>query len=131
MVEERRGVGGVVRDAHWRRGVGAADPTPLVVSDQLVAVGQRRFRKERQEPIGEDGADEQHGLARSDHLAFKLYAVDLCSLHWVLLGITSLARGLVVPPKMREQDCYGGNSHGYVRPRLTRSPTGHRSGGVR
>ena len=43
MVQERCGVGGVVRDAHWRRGVGAADPAPLVVSDQLVVVGQRRF----------------------------------------------------------------------------------------
>ena len=43
MVEQRGGVGGVVRDAHRRRGVGAADPAALVVADQLVAVGQRRF----------------------------------------------------------------------------------------
>ena len=43
VVEERGRVGGVVRDAHRRRGVGAADPTALVVADQLVAVGQRRF----------------------------------------------------------------------------------------
>ena len=43
VVEQRRGVGGVVGDAHRRRGVRAADPTPLVVADQLVAVGQRRF----------------------------------------------------------------------------------------
>ena len=81
MVEERRGVGGVVGDAHRRRGVGAADPTPLVVSDQLVAVGQRRFGQERQEAVGEDGADEQHRFARSDHLVLQLDAVDLCDLH--------------------------------------------------
>jgi hypothetical protein len=46
-LEERRGICGVVSDAHRRRGVGAADPTPLVVADQLVAVGQRGLRKER------------------------------------------------------------------------------------
>ena len=61
--EERCGVGGVVGDAHWWRGVGAADPTALVVSDQLVAVGQCRFCEERQEPVGEDRADEQHRFA--------------------------------------------------------------------
>jgi hypothetical protein len=43
MVEQRGGVGGVVRDADWRRGVGAANPTPLVVADELVAVGERRL----------------------------------------------------------------------------------------
>ena len=43
VVEERGGVGGVVGDAHRGWGVGAADPTPLVVADQLVAVGQRRL----------------------------------------------------------------------------------------
>ena len=66
MVEQRGSVGGVVRDAHRRRRVGAADPTPLVVADQLVAVGQRRFCEERHEAVGEDMADEQHGFARSD-----------------------------------------------------------------
>ena len=45
VVEERGGVGGVVRDAHRRLGVGAADPAALVVPDQLVAVGQRRLRR--------------------------------------------------------------------------------------
>ena len=35
------------------------------------------------------------------------------------------------PPEMREQDCYGGNSHGYGRRRLIPSPIGHGSGGVR
>jgi len=63
MVEDRSGVGGVVRNVHGRRGVCAANPTPLVISDQLVVVGQRRFGKERQEPVGEDGADEQDGFA--------------------------------------------------------------------
>jgi hypothetical protein len=53
-VEERRRVGGVVRHAHRRRGRGAADPTPLVVADQPVAVGQRRFGQQWQEPVGED-----------------------------------------------------------------------------
>jgi hypothetical protein len=42
MPEQRRGIGRVVADAHRRRRVGAARPTPLVVPDQLVA-GERRF----------------------------------------------------------------------------------------
>jgi hypothetical protein len=52
-----------------------------VVSDQLVAVGNRRFGNERQKPVGEDRADEQHRLARADHLVFQLDAVDLRVLH--------------------------------------------------
>src|SRR6188472_338133 len=91
VVKERRGVGSVVGDAHRRRSVRAADPAPLVVSDQLVAVGQRRFFEERQEAVGEDGADEQHGFARSDLLVFQFDAVDLYALH----GSSSLARNWV------------------------------------
>ena len=45
MVEQGRGVGGVVGDAHGRRGVCASDPAALVVPDELVAVGERRFRQ--------------------------------------------------------------------------------------
>ena len=81
MVEERRGVGGVVGDAHGRGSVGAADPTPLVVPDELIAVGERGFRHERQEAVREHGTDEQHRFARSDHLIFQLDAIDLCVLH--------------------------------------------------
>ena len=65
MLEERRSVGGVVSNGHRRRSVGAADPAALVVSNQLVAVGKLRYRKERQKAVGKDGVDEQHGLARS------------------------------------------------------------------
>ena len=125
MVEERGGVGGVVRDAHRPRGVGAADPATLVVADQLVAVGQRRFREERQEPVGEDGADEQHRFARSDHLVLELDAVDLCDLHESSSDL--LGRGLVVPPERREQDGYGGNPHGYGRRRVTPATIGRGS----
>src|SRR5215211_12109 len=62
MVEQGRGVGGMVRDADGRRGAGASDPATLVVPDELVAVGERRFRQQRQEAVGDDGADEQHGF---------------------------------------------------------------------
>ena len=81
VVKECRGVGGVVGDGHWRRGGAAAGPTPLVVADQLVAVSQCRFGQQRQESVGEDGADEQHRFARSDHLVFQLDAVDRCAVH--------------------------------------------------
>jgi hypothetical protein len=64
-----------------------------VVSDQLVAIGQRRFFDERQEAVGEDGADEQYGFARSDHLVFQFYAVDLYALH----ASSSLAEWVLKP----------------------------------
>ena len=54
MVEQRRGVGGVVGDAHRRRGVGASEPAALVVADELVAVGERRFCEQRQEAVRDD-----------------------------------------------------------------------------
>ena len=115
VVEERGGVGGMVRDGHGRRGVGAADPTPLVVADQLVAVGQRRFGEERQEPVGDDGANEQHRFARSDHLVFQLDTVDLGDLHQSSSGIASLARGLVVPyPRCASATVTGVTSTGTV-----------------
>src|SRR4051794_41873715 len=93
MVEQGRGVGGVVRDAHGRRGVGASDPAALVVPDELVVAGERRFRKYRQKAVGNDGADEQHGFARSAHLVFQIYAVDSCGLH----GSSSFAAGVCGP----------------------------------
>ena len=46
-VEQRGGVGGMVCDGYRRRGVRAPDPAALVVADQLVAVGERRFREQR------------------------------------------------------------------------------------
>ena len=55
MVEDRRRVGGMVCDADRRRGVGAADPAPLVISDQLVPVGQRRFGKGGRNPSARTG----------------------------------------------------------------------------
>ncbi len=91
-VEERRGVGSVVGDAHRGRGVRAAGPAPLVVPDELVVVGQCRFLDERQEAVGEDGADEQYRLARSDHFVFQLCAVDLYAPH----ASSSLSRKWVV-----------------------------------
>ena len=81
MVEQRRGVGGVVGDAHRRRGVCASDPAALVVADELVAVGERRFCEQRQEAVRDDGADEQHRFARSGHLVFQVDAVDVYALH--------------------------------------------------
>ena len=81
MIEECGSVGGVIHDAHRPHGAGAADPTTLVVPDQLVAAGQLRFGDERQEPVGQDGTDQQHGFARPDHLVLELDAIDLCSLH--------------------------------------------------
>ena len=81
VLEQRRGVGGVIGDAHRRRGVRAADPTPLVVADELVAVGQRRLWKERHEAVGDEHVDQQHGLACSAHLVFQFDAVDVYALH--------------------------------------------------
>jgi hypothetical protein len=81
VVEECRGVRSVIRDGHRGWGMRAADPTSLVVADELVAVGQRRLRQQWEEAVGEDGADEQHGFARSDHLVFELDAVDVCDFH--------------------------------------------------
>ena len=110
MIEECGSVVGVVHDAHRPHGVGAADPATLVVADQLVAIGQLRFCDERQEPIGEDGADEQHGFTRSDHLVLELDAIDRCDLHE---SSSDLSWGLVVPPWRRDEGCYGRNHHGY------------------
>ncbi len=81
LLEQRRGVGGVIGDAHRRRSVGAADPTPLVVPDQLVAVGQCRLCKERHEAVGDQHVDQQHGLPCSAHLVFQVDAVDVYALH--------------------------------------------------
>ena len=118
MVEQRRGVGGVVGDAHRRRGVRASDPTALVIPDELVAVGERRFREQRQEAVRDDRADEQHRLARSGHLVLQFHVVDLYALH----GSSSFgAGGLWSATHMREQDRYGGNSHGYGRAVALRS----------
>src|SRR3954465_848574 len=46
VLEQRRGVGGMLSYAHRRWSVRAANPTPLVVSDQLVTVCQRRLWQE-------------------------------------------------------------------------------------
>jgi hypothetical protein len=118
LVEQRGGVRGVVRDAHRRRGVRAADPAALVVADELVVVGERRFCDQRQEAVRDDGADEQHRLARSGCLVFQFYAVDV-------YGSSSFdTGGLWSAMQMREQARYSGNSHGYDRrpfdPRLDR-----------
>lgn len=86
VVQEGSGVGGVNGDGHRPRRARAADPAPLVVADQLVPVGQRRLGHEGQETVGEDRADEEHRLARADHLVLQLDAVDRCDLHGVLLG---------------------------------------------
>src|SRR4051812_43817287 len=90
VLEQRRSVGGVLCDAHWRWSVRAADPTPLVVSDQLVAVGQCRLWQERYEAVGDEHVDQQQGLPCSTHLVFQLYAVDSCTVHdssWLELAV--------------------------------------------
>jgi hypothetical protein len=81
VVEQRRGVGGVLSYAHRRWSVRAANPTPLVVPDQLVVMCQRRLWKERHEAVGDEHVDQQHGFPCSAHLVFQLYAVDLCAVH--------------------------------------------------
>src|SRR5215211_3607359 len=81
VLEQRRGVRGVLCDAHRRWSVRAADPTPLVVPDQLVTACQRRLRKERDEAVGDEHVDQQHRLPCSAHLVFQLYAVDLRTVH--------------------------------------------------
>ena len=81
VVEQRRGVGGVLCDAHRRWSVRAANPAPLVVSDQLVIVCQRRLWQERHEAVGDEHVDQQHGLPCAAHLVFQFYAVDLCTVH--------------------------------------------------
>ena len=109
--EEGRRVIGVIHDAHWPDGAGAAHPATPVVADQLVAIGQLRFCHERQEPVGEDGADEQDGLTRSDHLVLELDTIDLCDLHE---SSSDLSRsGQDVPPERRDRSGYGRNRHGY------------------
>ncbi len=40
MVEQGRGIGGVIGDAHRARRMRAPDPTALVVRDQPVVVGE-------------------------------------------------------------------------------------------
>jgi hypothetical protein len=81
VVEQATGVRGVVCDAHRRESVGAPGPTPPVVPDHAVAVGQRRLGEEWQEAPRHSGAAQQHGFARSDNLVFQLDAVDLCTVH--------------------------------------------------
>src|SRR4051812_48287455 len=81
VIEQRRGVGGVGAYAHGRWSVRAADPTPLVVSDQLVAVRQRRLGEERHEAVGDEHVDQEHGLSCSVHLVFQFYAVDFRTVH--------------------------------------------------
>ena len=80
VVEQRGGVGRVVLDRHGPLGVGAAHPAALVVPDELVAL-ERRLRHERQEAVGQHGADQQHRLAGSGHLVLQLDAVERCGLH--------------------------------------------------
>jgi hypothetical protein len=94
VLEQRRGVGGVLCDAHRRWRVRAADPTPLVVTDQLVAVGQRRLTHEGHEAVGDEHVDQQHGLPSPAYLIFQLDAVDVGSVHdssWLGLVVNQQA----------------------------------------
>ncbi|WP_406180858.1 hypothetical protein [Streptomyces sp. NBC_01006] len=84
MVEQRDGIGDVVGDGDLPEGVGAAAPAPLVVADELVALGECRFGHERDEPVGEDRADEQERLPGSADLVFELDAVHRDGVHDVL-----------------------------------------------
>jgi hypothetical protein len=81
VLEQCRGVGGVLSYAHRRWSVRASNPTALVVSDQLVIVRQRRLWEERHEAVWDEHVDQEHGLSCSAHLVFQLYAVDLRSVH--------------------------------------------------
>ena len=108
VVEQATGVRGVVGDAHRRRGVGAPGPTPPVVSDQLMAVGERRLGETAGSPAAR-GAAQRRRFARSHDLVFQLDPVDLCAVRQVLLAIAPLARGWC-PHQRREEDCYGGNA---------------------
>ena len=79
--EQRDGVGGVVRDRDGRRGMGAADPPASVVRDQPIPIRQRGLREEWQESVGQNGTDQQHGLAGAHHLVLERYTVDLRAFH--------------------------------------------------
>jgi hypothetical protein len=41
----------------------AAHPTALVVHDDPIAIGELSFGDERDEPVGQDGRDQEQGLA--------------------------------------------------------------------
>ena len=55
------------------------------------AVCQSRLGKERHEAVGDEHVDQQHGLPRSAHLVFQLYAVDVRMVHdFSCLGLVVL-----------------------------------------
>jgi hypothetical protein len=93
--EQGRRVGRVVGHADRRRRMGAARPTPLVIANELVALGQRGFAHERHEPVRQDGADQQHGFAEPGHLEFELDTIDLGSFH----GSSSGGCGIPAPTR--------------------------------
>ena len=119
LVEQRRGVGGVVGDADRRRGVGASEPAAPVIADQLVAVGERRFCQQRQEAVRDDRVHKQHRLARPGHLVLQFDSIDVYALHG-----SSLMGCLWSATQMREPDRYGSNRRGYDRRRLARRVNG-------
>src|SRR5215203_2775027 len=64
MTEERRRVGRMLGEANRPRARRAADLSPLVVPDQVVAPDQRLLKEEWQEAVRDGtGADEDHRLA--------------------------------------------------------------------
>jgi len=63
VVQQRRGVRRVVRDAHRGRGVCAPAPTAPVVSDQAELIDQRLHRHEWHERSRHDGTDQQYRFA--------------------------------------------------------------------
>ena len=82
VVEQRSGVGRVVREAHRRGGARAAGLAAPVIPDQAVALDQRLLGQQRQERARHrPGRDQQHRLARSLQLVLQLDLADRGTLH--------------------------------------------------
>jgi hypothetical protein len=81
VLEQRRRVIHVIGDVHRGRGVRAAGPAALVVSNQPVAVRQRAFGQERQRGVRQHGVDEQDRLTGSLDLVLQLHTVYSCRFH--------------------------------------------------
>jgi hypothetical protein len=80
VVEQGGGVGGVVLHRDRALGAGAPHPAALVVRDELVAI-ERWLRHEREEAIGQHGADQQDRLAGSGHVVLQLDIAERGCLH--------------------------------------------------
>jgi hypothetical protein len=89
--------------------VGAADPAPSVVVDELVALGQGWVAQQRGEAVGEHGTDEQHGLSGPGDLVLEVDVVDVGGLHGRSPGRCGCQTKVVPSRLRRELGLYGRN----------------------